>query len=148
MASNKAVRFCGPGAPAFRRKVLASADPPCRFLSPHQAAALEAATHRLVPGLEAYEAHVVSYVDRLLWLWVANLRDEYITGIAMLDRQAGGDFTSVPPLRQDFILSQRQLASFASLLFGHIIDAIYAVPRHVSHCGDAPGGFIRSVQRR
>ena len=67
VASNKAVRFCGPGAPAFRRKVLASADPPCRFLSPHQAAALEAATHRLVPGLEAYEAHVVSYVDRLLW---------------------------------------------------------------------------------
>lgn len=141
MASNEAVSFYGP---APRREMLSAADPPYRFLSPHQAAVLDAATHRLAPGPE----DVISYLDRLLWLCLANLRDEYINGIALLDRQAGGDFTSLPPLRQDFILSQRQLASFASLLFGHIIDAIYAVPRHVNRCDDAPSGLIRSVQRR
>jgi len=102
--------------------MLAGADPPCRFLSPHHAAVLDAATHRLAPGPD----DMVSYVDRLLWLWVANFRDEYINGIALLDRQAGGDFTAVAPLRQDLILSQSQLAAFTSLLFGHIIEAIYA----------------------
>lgn len=138
MASNEAVSFYGPSAPRFRRKVLAFADPPYRFLSPHQAAVLDAATHRLVPGRDddpvglghrgAGEARVVTYVDRLLLRCVANLRDKYINGIALLDRQAGGDFTSLPPLRQDFILSHRRLASFTSLLFGHTIDAMYAAP--------------------
>ena len=122
MASNAAARFCGPPAPASRRKVLAAAGSRYRFLSPHQAAVLNAAAQRLAPGPD----DVVSYPDRALRLCVANFRDEYITGIALLDRQAGGDFTTVAPLRQDLILSQRQLASFAGLLFGHIIDAIYA----------------------
>ncbi len=122
MASTEAVSFYGPSPPASRREMLATADPPYRFLSAHQAAVLDAATHRLAPGPK----DVVSYPIRLLWLCVADFRDEYLTGIALLDRQAGGDFTTVAPLRQDLILSQRQLASFTGLLFGHIIEAIYA----------------------
>ena len=122
MASNEAVSFYGPSTLAFRSETLASADPPYRFFSPHQAAVLDAATHRLASGPD----DVVSYLDRLLWLCVADLRDQYITSIALLDRQAGGDFTTVAPMRQDLILSQRELASFTGLLFGHIIDAIYA----------------------
>lgn len=96
---------------------------------------LDAATHRLVPGPEddplwlgypgAHEAPVVSYVDRLLPC-VAGLRDRFTEGIALLDRQAGGDFTAVPRLCQDLILSQGQVAPFARLLFDHIIEAIYA----------------------
>jgi len=31
----------------------------------------------------------------------------------------------MPPLRQDLILSQSQLASLTSLLFGHIAEAMY-----------------------
>ena len=120
--------------------MLASADPPHRFLSRHQAAVLDAATHRLAAG-PADETHVVAYMDRLLWLCVADLPDQYISGIALLDRQAGGDFTSVPPLRQDLILSQRQLVSFTSLLFRHTIDAMYAVPRQVKRCDDSPSGI-------
>jgi hypothetical protein len=125
VASNEAARSYGPSTPAPRRETLAFADPPYRFLSPHQAAVLDAATHRLA-HLESCEAHVVTYVDRLLASCVTDLRDRYINGIALVDRQAGGDFTAVPPLRQDLILSQRQVASFTSLLFGHSIEAIYA----------------------
>jgi hypothetical protein len=33
--------------------------------------------------------------------------------------------SSTPPLRQDLILSQSQLASLTSLLFGHIAEAMY-----------------------
>ena len=156
VASNEAARGSGFSAPVSRRAVFgglsplplvgpvpgvlpaASADPAYRFLSPHQVAVLDAATRRLVPGPED-DALELDYLDRLLSVFdvartfagrqrVANLRDQYINGIALLDQQAGGDFTAVPPLRQDLILSQRQAASFASLLFDHIIEGMYAVP--------------------
>jgi hypothetical protein len=138
VASNEAARSFGSSAPAFRREVLHSADPPYRFLSPHQAAVLDAATRRLIPGPDddplglghpgTYEAHAVAYVDRLLSLCVADLRDQYTNGVLLLDQQAGGDFTDVPRLCQDLILSQRQVASFTSLLFGHIVEAMYGMP--------------------
>jgi hypothetical protein len=115
VASTEAVSFYGP-------LMFGTADPPYRFLSAHQAAVLDAATRRLAPRPD----DMVSYVDRLLWPCVPNFRDQYINGLALLDRQAGGDFTSVAPLRQDLILRQRQLVPFTSLMFEHIIEAIYA----------------------
>jgi hypothetical protein len=139
VASNEAVY--GPPAPGSRREALASANPRYRFLSPHQAAVLAVATHRLAPG-PVHEAHVVAYVDRLLWLCVADLPDQYLSGIALLDRHAGGDFTSVPPLHQDLILCQGQLVSFTGLLFTHTIDAMYAVPRQVNRLDDSPPSGI------
>lgn len=116
-----------------------------RFLSPHQAAVLDAAVDRLSPkpGCGADEladsaVQVVTYVDRLLSLFdtatfprrmrVADLRDQYTNGIALLDGLAGGDFTAVPPLQQDLILSHGQVTAFASLLFDHMVEAIYAPP--------------------
>jgi hypothetical protein len=113
-----------------------------RFLSPHQGGVLDAAAGRLMPGPDLPEARVVTFVDRLLSqfdvppgdLRVADLRDHYTTGIAMLDEQADGDFTAVSLLRQDLILSQIQLAPFVSLLFDHIIKALYAAPEHAARC--------------
>ena len=55
--------------------VVDAADPPYLYLSPHQAAVLDAATRRLVPGPEdssqettpgAHEANVVRYLDIML----------------------------------------------------------------------------------
>jgi hypothetical protein len=138
-----------------------------RFLSPHQAAVLDIATHCLIPGpeggvreLDHLGAHVVPYVDRLLSLFdaqavarrvrVADLRDQYTNGIALLDRLAGGDFTAVPRLRQDLIVSHTQVAPFASLLFDHIVEAMDAapeyagrcvMPRHPNRCEDPPSGI-------
>jgi hypothetical protein len=159
----------------------ASADTAFRFLSPHQAEVLDAATRRLVPGPEddpleighpgAHEAQVVRYLDRLLsvfdvsppdvhaggpwsnraggsqdfmadfvplnraqtYAWglrVADLRGKYTNGVALLDQQAGGDFTSVPPARQDIILAVGKVEPFTSLLFGHTIEAMYSVPEY------------------
>jgi hypothetical protein len=144
VASNEAARWYGPSAPASGHEVLASADPPRRFLSPHQAAVLDAAIHRLVAGPEddplalgyppARRAPGVTYLDRLLPC-VAGLRDRYTDGVAMLDRQAGGDFTAVPRLCQDLILSQGQVAPFARLLFDHIVEAMYAAPESADPLG-------------
>jgi hypothetical protein len=164
----------------------ASAETAYRFLSPHQAAVLDAATRRLVPGPEddplelgcpgAHEAQVVRYLDRLLsvfdvtpadvhaggpwsnraggsqnfmadfvplnraqtYAWqkrVADLRGQYTNGIALLDQQAGGDFTSVPKVRQDVILAHGQVVAFTSLLFGHTIEAMYANPEYGGNAG-------------
>lgn len=60
---------------------------------------------------------------------VAQLRDQYSRGIALLDELAGGDFTAVPPLRQQLILAHSQVAAFAGLLFDLIAEAMYAAPR-------------------
>ncbi len=89
--------------------------------------------------------HVVAYVDRLLSLLdaqtfarrirVADPRDQYTDGIALLDELAGGDFSAVPRLRQDLILSHTQVASFASLLFDHIVEAICAPPEDLYETG-------------
>lgn len=135
MASDEAVRL--PGAPPA-----GSAEPACRFLSPHQAAVLEAATRRLVPAPDIDpQKHVVAFVDCLLSVFdvthaegpvrqrVTDLRDQYTRGIALLDQQAGGDFTAIPRLCQELIMSRSQVAPFASLLFDHIVEAIYAAPR-------------------
>jgi hypothetical protein len=109
-----------------------------RFLSPHQAAVLDAATHRLVPEPPA---HVVAYIDRLLSQFdaqtsarrvrVADLRDQYADGIALLDQLAGGDFTALPRLSQHLVLSHAEVAPFASMLFDHIVEAIYLPPERL-----------------
>jgi hypothetical protein len=76
------------------------------------------------------------YLDRLLTrsdarasrrrVRATDVRDQYAGGIALLDALADGDFTAVPRLRQDLILSHSQVAPFASLLFDHIVEALYA----------------------
>jgi hypothetical protein len=135
MASNEAVLLAGVQPAEY-------AEPAYRFLSPHQAAVVGAVARYLVPETndDQRDDHVVIYLDRLLSVFhlapghlnaggplrqrVAALRDQYTTGIDLLDQQAGGDFTAVPRLRQHLILSEAQLASFTGLLFGHILEAM------------------------
>ncbi len=204
MPRDEAAHASGLSAPVSRRAVLgglsllplaaavlgvlpaASADTPYLYLSPHQAAVLDAATCRLIPGpldeaLEigspgAHEANVVRYLDIMLaafsfsppkvhaggpWSnraggtedfmadfvpldrvqtygWqqrIADYREQYTNGIALLDQLAGGDFTKVPKVRQDLILAQGKALSFTKLLFGHTIEAMYAVPEYGGNAG-------------
>jgi hypothetical protein len=135
VAGNEAVPLPGKLPGAF-------AEPAYRYLSPHQAAVLDIATRRLDlgPHDDPDEHRVIIYVDRLLSVLnvapgglhavgslrqrVAELRSQYIGGIALLDQLAGGDFTKAPPLRQQLILARSQLAAFVGMLFGHIIEAM------------------------
>jgi hypothetical protein len=143
VASNEAARSVGLSAPVSRRQIVAT----YRFLSPHQAAVLAAITDHLLPGpqggaceLDLPRARVVSYLDGLLSRFdaqaaarrvrLAHLRDQYTNGIALLDQLAGGDFTAVPRLQQGLIVSRAQIAPFVSVLFDHIVEAIYAPPEN------------------
>jgi hypothetical protein len=197
--SDKAAHGCGSPAPVSRRAVLgglsllplagavpgvlpaASADTGYRFLTPHQAAVLDSATRRLIPGPEdhllergspgAHEANVVRFLDNMLsafsfsppevhaggpwsnraggtqdfmaefvpldraqtYAWqkrIADYREQYTNGIALLDQLAGGDFTKVLKVRQDFILAHGKALPFTQLLFGHTIEGMYAVPEY------------------
>jgi hypothetical protein len=171
-----------PLAAAVRGRLpAASADTGYRFLTPHQAAVLDAATRRLIPGPEdcplelssagAHEANAVNYLDRMLsvfdvtptdvhaggpwsnraggsqdfmavfvplnraqtYAWqqrVTRLRNQYASGIALLDQLAGGDFTAIKPARQDLILVHGQATTFTNILFGHTIEAMYSIPEY------------------
>jgi hypothetical protein len=198
MPSDKAANGSGLSPPVSRRAVLgglsllpvvaaipgvlpaASAETGYRFLTPHQAAVLDAATTRLIPGpLDdtqigqpgAHEANVVRFLDNMLaaftfsppmvfaggpWSnraggkvdymadfvpldraqtygWqkrIAGYREQYTNGIALLDKKAGGDFTTVSKLRQDLILGVGEAVPFTTLLFGHTVQAMYAVPEY------------------
>lgn len=127
----------------------AFAEPAYRYLSPHQAAVLDVATRRLDlgPQDETDEHRVIVYIDRLLSVLnvapgglhavgslrhrVAELRNQYVGGIALLDELAGGDFTTAPPLRQQMTLAHTQLAAFVGTLFGHIIEALGLIDAEV-----------------
>ena len=198
MPSDEAAHGSGLRAPVSRRAVLgglsllplaaaiggvpaASAETTYRYLTPHQAAVLDAATRRLIPGPEdcplefgspgAHEANVVNFLDRMLsvfdvmpadvhaggpwsnraggaedymaifvplnraqtYAWqqrLTQLRNQYTSGIALLDQLAGGDFTAVKPAKQDLILVYGQAVNFTNLLFGHTIEAMYSNPEY------------------
>lgn len=141
MAGNEAARSSGPGAPSPQRQVLAG----YRFLSPHQAAVLYAATRQLISGAERGAPElVVAYVDRLLSTFdaqpfalrvrAADLRDQYSDGIALLDELADGDFTALARLRQNLVLSHTRVMPLVGLLFDHIVEAIDA-PTATLRCG-------------
>jgi hypothetical protein len=86
---------------------------------------------------------VVACIDRMLSLIdtqtaarrvrVADLRDQYSNGIALLDELARGDFTAVPRLQQGLIVSHAQVTPFACLLFDDIVDSIYAPMDNARH---------------
>jgi hypothetical protein len=131
-------------------------EPAYRFLSPHQAAVLDAAADRLISraDLDPPE-HLVSYVDHLLSVFdvartkgplrVVDLRDQYVAGLMLLDRLAGGDFTAVSRLSQGLILARHQVTPFAGLLFDHIVEAMYAAPQPAE---PAPRNRTASPTRR
>lgn len=60
---------------------------------------------------------------------IAVLRDQYTHGIAVLDRLAGGDFTTAPAASKDSILA-KDPSGFTTLLFTHAIEGMYSAPEY------------------
>lgn len=140
MALGKAANGAGLSAPVSRRAVLgglsllplaaamginpatAGAVTTYRFLSPHQAAVLDAATRRLIPGPEdcpaefgspgAHEANVVNYLDRMLSVFDVTPADVHAGG--PWSNRAGGsqDYmaTFVPLNRAQTFAWQKRIA--------------------------------------
>jgi hypothetical protein len=62
-------------------------------------------------------------------------QQQYRAGIALLDKQAGGDFTKASHARQDAILASSALSDFRALLFEHTIEGMYSVPEYGGNHG-------------
>jgi gluconate 2-dehydrogenase gamma chain len=78
-------------------------------------------------------------------------QDQYRTGIAALDKLAGGDFTRKTPESQDTILATQSVSDFTSLLFEHTIEGLYAAPEYGGNRGLAGWkdiGFPGDIQPR
>jgi hypothetical protein len=70
-------------------------------------------------------------VARIAWRKrLSAWQDQYRTGIATLDKLAGGDFTKVSHAKQDAILAGSGASGFLSLLFEHTIEGLYSVPEY------------------
>lgn len=61
---------------------------------------------------------------------LAGWRRQYTSGIATLDKLAGGDFAKAAPDKQDTILARQEVSAFTSLLFEHTVEGLYAVPEY------------------
>ncbi|MFI5372579.1 MAG: gluconate 2-dehydrogenase subunit 3 family protein [Candidatus Eisenbacteria bacterium] len=154
-------------------------------LTAHQAAVVEAATARLIPGPTddpgeaghpgAREAKVTRYIDTMLsalddqpakvfaggpfsnragshrddmarfvalddverTAWKARLADlqqQYASGVTALDGAAGGDFTAASPEQQDATLAQNP-RGFMTLLMQHSIEGMYGNPEYGGNAG-------------
>jgi hypothetical protein len=143
VASDEAAEELGSSAPVTRRAVLggltliplaavvsrrippASADAPYRFLTPHQAAVLDAATRRLIPGPQddpferqpgAAEANVVRYLDTMLAAFSFSPPEVHAGG--PWSNRAGGteDFMAqfVPLDRAQTVAWQQRIANLQS----------------------------------
>jgi hypothetical protein len=60
---------------------------------------------------------------------LAQLREQYASGIAALDRLADGDFATVPAATKDVALA-KDPNGFTMLLFTHAIEGMYSVPEY------------------
>ena len=75
-------------------------------------------------------------VSRIAWRKrLADWQQQYTSGIATLDKLAGGDFTKAAPAAQDKILAQSEVSTFLSLLFEHTIEGMYSNPEYGGNRG-------------
>jgi len=75
-------------------------------------------------------------VTKIAWgKRISGWQRQYRTGVASLDKQAGGDFTKVSAARQDKILAGVSVSSFLSLLFEHTIEGLYSNPEYGGNRG-------------
>ncbi|MBV9095124.1 MAG: gluconate 2-dehydrogenase subunit 3 family protein [Streptosporangiaceae bacterium] len=91
-------------------------------------------------------------VTQIAWRGrLADTQQAYASGIATLDRLAGGDFTKAPAAKQDAILASKAASAFTSLLFEHTIEGLYANPEYGGNRGLAGWndiGFPGDIQPR
>jgi len=77
-------------------------------------------------------------VTRIAWRErLTGWQQQYTSGIATLDKLAGGDFTTASPADQDEILAKPEVSTFLELLFEHTIEGMYSVPEYGGNRGRA-----------
>jgi gluconate 2-dehydrogenase gamma chain len=94
-------------------------------------------SNRHAPGRDLMATFIApDPVSRIAWRTrLADWQRQYTSGIATLDKLAGGDFTKATPAEQDAILARAEVSTFLSLLFEHTIEGMYANPEYGGNHG-------------
>ncbi|MGH3151013.1 MAG: gluconate 2-dehydrogenase subunit 3 family protein [Streptosporangiaceae bacterium] len=75
-------------------------------------------------------------VARIAWRKrLQGWQEQYRTGIASLDKLAGGDFAKASHARQDKILASSPASTFMALLYEHTIEGLYSAPEYGGNRG-------------
>ena len=75
-------------------------------------------------------------VARIAWRKrLQGWQEQYRTGIAALDKLAGGDFVTVSHARQDKILASESASTFMAVLYEHTIEGLYSAPEYGGNRG-------------
>jgi gluconate 2-dehydrogenase gamma chain len=92
---------------------------------------------RHAPGPDPMASFIaLDPVSRIAWRKrLAGWRGQYASGIAALDKMAGGDFTKASAAEQDKILASAPMKAFLALLFEHTIEGMYANPEYGGNRG-------------
>jgi len=70
-------------------------------------------------------------VARIAWRKrLQGWQEQYRTGIAALDKLAGGDFTKASHAGQDKILASESASTFMAVLYEHTIEGLYCAPEY------------------
>jgi Gluconate 2-dehydrogenase subunit 3 len=94
-------------------------------------------SNRHAPGPDRMASFIaVDPVARIAWRKrLAGWQQQYTSGIAALDKAAGGDFTKASPAEQDKVLASAPMKTFLALLFEHTIEGMYAAPEYGGNRG-------------
>jgi gluconate 2-dehydrogenase gamma chain len=94
-------------------------------------------SNRHAPGPDRMASFIApDPVTRIAWRKrLAGWRSQYASGIAELDKLAGGDFTKASAAEQDKALASAPVKTFLALLFEHTIEGMYAVPEYGGNRG-------------
>lgn len=75
-------------------------------------------------------------VTRIAWRnRLQGWQEQYRTGIAALDKLAGGDFTKASHAKQDKILASESASTFMAVLYEHTIEGLYSAPEYGGNRG-------------
>ena len=119
----------------------AKENPPFQFLTPDQAAELDAASSQIVPSdgtPGAHEAGVVYFIDKSLATWAKEQRPAFTNGIAELRKRAADavpgatSFKSLTPEQQHDVIAslEKDRNPFFFALRGATIVGMFANPEY------------------
>lgn len=128
----------------IRAEALAGDTPPLGFLTPEQAAAVDAATARILPTDElpgAREAHVLAFIDRALETIVPDAQEPFVEGLRQLEAKAAelfpddGAFASLSETRQDDVLRAIEDTDFFEMLLDGTVTGFLCQQKHGGNFG-------------
>lgn len=143
--------FSGAGRAALERihaevraEAIAGDTPPLGFLTPEQAAAVDAATARILPTDElpgAREAHVLTFIDRALETLVPHAQEPFVEGLRQLEEKAAelfpdsGVFASLSEAQQDEVLRAIEDTDFFEMLLDGTVTGFLCDQKHGGNFG-------------